>query len=102
MALLSFFKKPKHRNFKYVPRYWDEDKEDLNRRIKQAQSKEDIDIVKSRISKTFKGKHNPKMGFRSTQVRRSNMRLVLIIGILIVLTYIVMMRLGPAIEKLLG
>ena len=102
MALLSFFKRPRHRSFKYVPRYWDEDKEDLQRRLKSAENPDDIESVKERIAQNFGGRGKIKAGYRSTQVRRSNMRLVLIIGILIVLTYIVLGRLGPAIEKLLG
>jgi hypothetical protein len=49
MALFNFFNVPKHRSFNYRPRYYDPVKEDLDDRVKAAQSHNDVHIVGSHI-----------------------------------------------------
>jgi len=58
MALMGFGKRPKHRSFDYTPRYYDPEKEDLERRMahyKGEKSKHnDAEAVKGRIRGSFR------------------------------------------------
>ena len=57
MALLNFFKTPKHQRYNYRPRYWDPKKEELEDRMQKYKGKEgknDVDAVKSRLSRGFR------------------------------------------------
>ena len=49
MALFNFFNVPKHRSFNYQPRYYDPKREELEGRIKAAESHNDFHIVGSHI-----------------------------------------------------
>lgn len=101
MALLKFFKVPKHQRFTYKPRYWDPKKEELDERLQRIKDIQDkgIEASKARISggfrQSFKGNHQ----YRRSQVRRSNMVLFFIIAVLIFLTYLFLKDLGPEITS---
>ncbi|MBP6454649.1 hypothetical protein SDC9_46884 [bioreactor metagenome] len=49
MALFNFFNVPKHRSFNYQPRYYDPKREELEGRIKAAESHNDVHIIGSHI-----------------------------------------------------
>ncbi len=97
MRLPSLFKSPSHQRFDYKPRFWDEKKEELEKRIQEAEARRDgdVDAVKSSISKTFKRggvsrNYMADRNYRVQQTRRSNMRLVLIIMVLLLAFYLLM------------
>jgi len=52
MAIFSIFKTPKHQKYKYIPRFYDPDKEDLERRLEKAKKMrtDDPEGMKMRIS----------------------------------------------------
>lgn len=90
MALLKFFKTPRHQKFEYRPRHWDPRKEELQQRIQQAKARNsgDPEAMKARISSGMRrsfGKENAQA--RSRGVRRSNMILLGVIGALLLVSY---------------
>lgn len=88
MGFISFNRTPKHQRFNYVPRYYDEDKEDLQERVRLAKGEAgNADLAKSRIRSGFKrrsraGTSNPSA--------KSAIRLMLIIAILVLFTYMIL------------
>jgi len=90
MALMGFGKRPKHRSFDYTPRYYDPDKEDLERRLSQYRDKpssqDDAEAVKARIRGSFRKPIGVK--YESDQyrksLRRSN-RIVLVVTLALIL-----------------
>ena len=97
MKLPSLFRTPSHQRFVYKTRYWNENKEALENQIRAAEARRDGDLeaIKANVSKTFKrggGGRNymVERTYRAQQTRRSNIRLVIIIGILLVATYLLL------------
>ena len=93
MAGLRFFKTPKPQRFEYKPRYYDEAKEELKKRVKDANESDEFssDDAKQRIAGSFRRKtsgYNADRGFRSRQVKRSNVRLLMIIAFLFLVGYL--------------
>ena len=89
MGLFSFHKRTKHRSFEYIPRYYDPEKEALEQRRKLYDKSEDgLDMTKERIKSGFKHRYRGDQKFRSSQVSKSNIRLVYIILILAFLSYL--------------
>lgn len=80
-------KRPKHRTFGFVPRFYDKEKEELNARLgKYKEGSNDPEAVKERLRRGF-GK--PITGTYETdnyksQLRKSN-RLVLFIALILIL-----------------
>lgn len=91
MALFSFFKAPKHQKFKYVPRYYDPQKERLEEIIKNAKGEgsSDTEQIKSRISRSFQSRGS-SVSYRSGINKRSNLLLVAIIIVLFAFTYLLL------------
>lgn len=103
MALLRFVKLPKHKQYKYKPRYWNPEQEDLENRLRKAsgRTQSTAEGVKERISSSFQRggdrRFNPYV--RSTQVRRSNVMLIGIIIALLALCYKILSLSMPGIER---
>lgn len=88
---LSLFKLPnRHRRFDYVPRYYDPRKEALEKKLKQAQQ-ENLSVDENKMAREikFKAELQNKWGNSEykSQSMRSNIRLIVILGIIIVLFY---------------
>ena len=95
MKLPRVFKTPSHQRFVYKPRFWNEKQEELEERIRQAEARSegDIDAIKASVSKAFKkgGTNRSYMmerKYRTTQVRKSNTRVFMIVVVLGVLVYL--------------
>ena len=88
MALLRFFKTPKHQQFEYKPRYWDPNKEELQKRLDLIRKTGDGDpeAMKTRISAGLRRQYGSDSKFRSKQNFRSNILLVAVIVVLILLS----------------
>lgn len=93
MALLRFFKVPRHQKFNYKTRFYDPRKEELEERLKRADGVKngDTEAMKARISEGFRGGgyHKVDTRFRARQVRRSNMVLIGVIAVLLLLAYLI-------------
>ena len=92
MALFSFFKTPRHQQFKYIPRYYDPQKERAEKILANArgEGKGEAELVKSRIAASFQRKSGSHRSARSGFVTRSNILLLAIIVILVGLTYLLL------------
>ncbi|MCI5082182.1 MAG: hypothetical protein MRY78_10825 [Saprospiraceae bacterium] len=105
MALLRFFRQPKHQRYDYKPRFWDKDKEALEERIKRIEQMQNSDpeAIKSRLEGSFKrGGYLADNNFRRAQVRRSNYILIAIIAALILFSYVFLSLYLPRIVEALG
>ncbi|MBT8190119.1 MAG: hypothetical protein KJO50_09995 [Bacteroidia bacterium] len=90
MAGFGFGKRPRPRRFDYIPRFYDEAKEELQSRLDQhneTMSKEDM--AKQRIRSGLRNKYYADPAYRESQVNKSNLRLVYIIIILFFITYLI-------------
>jgi hypothetical protein len=93
MALISFFKTPKHRRFQYNPIYYDPQKEELQNRIRTIED----EIKAEKEGMEFERNSTLKRGFlkrsyfpeikRKKQV--SNLRLVIILAALLLVSYVI-------------
>jgi hypothetical protein len=94
MIKIGFGNRVKPRSFGFVPRYYDPAKEELEERIKKYKQSEDkadhVESMKNRIKTGLRMKHYGDPGVRNSAVRRSNMRLLLIICVLGLAGYVLM------------
>jgi len=93
MALFRLFNTPQHQRFEYKPRYWDPDKEDLKERLERAsgEKKDDVEAMKSRISAHFarrNSRSSESSAYRRREIRRSNIRMALILAIIVFIFYL--------------
>ena len=105
MALFNFRKTVKPQRFNYIPRYYDPVKEERDARIRAAKglSSDDPDAMKARIRLNFREKsRGSTKSQRNSATRRSNLILVATLVALLLLTYILLTRYLPQIEKALG
>ena len=103
MALLRFFRVPRHQRYKYIPRYWDPKKEEIEDRLKRIKDSQDgnIDATKARIAGGFRRGFSDDLKARRAGVFRSNMLLLGIIALLLFASYIFMLEYLPRIVEAL-
>lgn len=88
MGFFSFNKRIKHRTFDYTPRYYDPEKEALKERIDQYSGEQgEINNTKNRIKIGLRQKYRADQQFKKSLQRKSNLRLLMIIIILLFLSY---------------
>ena len=104
MALLRFFKLPRHQQYQYKPRFWDPKKEEREERLKQIEAvKEgDAEALKARLSANFRKGYTKDTSFRKKQVMRSNLILLGILVLLVVLSYLFIAVYLPKIAESVG
>jgi hypothetical protein len=92
MGLFSFIKPEKPVGFTYHPRFYDEKKEAFQERLKKAQEKsgDNPEAIKMRIRDRFQRKsiYLTDKNYRSKQLFKSNILLLVIVVILVLFTYI--------------
>ena len=98
MALPRFFRTPKPQKFGYVPRFYNPEKEELEKRVRRAESREpgDSESMKMRISSGFKARGKGGKRPRSKAVLRSNLILVAIVVLLVLFSYVILVEYTPA------
>jgi hypothetical protein len=103
MGFLSFFRVPKPQRYKYVPRYYNPDKEELESRLAKlrSESKNDPEAMKSRIASGLRRRHKVDADYKKKQMLRSNLILILVIILLLFVSYIVLVRYTPEIIEML-
>ena len=105
---LSMFKLAnKHKRFEYVPRYYDPRKEALEKKIKKAQAEAEGNNNNENIAREIKFKSTIEDRWGDLNVKKqrsnSNLRLILILGIIIGIFYYLFIGIdaaGMMIEKL--
>lgn len=90
MAIFKFFKLNKPQPFGFKPRYWDEEKEDLESRLRKWQDTgtESPEAVKRRIASGLKKRYSSSSFGNRDFVRRSNLLLILVLAGLLLLAYL--------------
>ena len=100
MAIRSFFRMNKPRHFKYVPRYYDQEKEEREERIRRIKeelgineeeknAEENGEMQTQRKSAIRRGSFNPKFVTKQERFQRNTpVRIVLILLVLLLLLYI--------------
>ncbi len=103
---MKFFvtRTPKHRQFDYKPRYWDQEAEEREERLKRLESLKDgsVEGTKARISSGFKRGYRGNSTVRRRQVMRSNLILIGIVVLLLFFCYLFLTVYLPRIEGFLG
>lgn len=97
MALAPFFKLFKNKSFNYTPRYYDERKEELAKRIAQIKKEmgvtddsEKAKVIEKAYSVDIKGKMRSRFRpARRSESRKSTIRLLLILLVLMAISYYV-------------
>lgn len=102
MGFLSFGKRPKHRKFDYIPRYYDPDKEELQERLRQyktntAVNSDDTELAKQRIRGGFRRNSRTNTEAMRIANRKSNMRLLLVLATLLLMSIYFINRYLPKI-----
>ncbi len=88
MKFSGLGKVPKHRKFDYVPRYYDADKEELEKRLKRySGDSDDKSMMKDRITHGFRQGYLGDENYRKSLAKKSNLRLLYIVVILVLITY---------------
>jgi hypothetical protein len=87
---VRFFHTPKNKSFKFTTRYYDESKEELDKRvaqIKQEMGIDDGDPNKPYVSKIRKGEMRGFFKKTQQQKKKSTIRLIIILAILLLMVY---------------
>ena len=90
MLKFGFGKRVKPRKFDFVPRFYDEQQDDLDSRMAKYNEPSDEDKIKNRIKSGLRQRYMGDNSYRSSEVRRSNFRLLYVFGILIFLCYLIL------------
>ncbi len=92
MGIIKFFRLPKHRVFGYEPIYYDERKEELEKRVRNIEEEIKAEKNGTYVSQIKKG--HMKRYFNETKraKRQSNRTLIIILIGLILLSYLIFFR----------
>ena len=78
-------RKPKP--FGFIPRYYDEQKEERENRLKALENPDDVDAAKDRIKYGLRATYRGDTGYKKSQTKKANMRLLYIILALAMVSY---------------
>ncbi len=90
MGFIKFNKVPKHKRFDYIPRYYDPKKEELEKLVDSYKKQDDVEATRERIRSGLKNKYRGDQNYRRSQQRSSNIRLISIILILFLVSYLIL------------
>ena len=90
MSFLKFNKRPKHKRFDYIPRYYDPKKEELDKIVESYKNMEDADAAKNRIRSGLRNRYRGDASYKRRQERSANIRLISIIFVLFMVAYLIL------------
>jgi len=94
MIKIGFGNRIKPKAFGFIPRYYDPAKEELEERLKKYSTSENssnkLENMKNRIKTGLRIKYYGDPSARSSAIRQSNLRLLYIIGVLGLASYVLM------------
>ena len=103
MTLFRFFKPEKPVGFTYRPRFYEAEKSELEKKLKEARELRggDPEKVKERIRRDLRRKSSylTDRSYRQKRLLRSNVMILIIIVVLIVVTYAALELYLPSIIK---
>ncbi len=86
-----FRKRVKNKQFDFIPKYYDPAKEDLEARLSvHSEEKQGVDHLKHNIRSGFQRKARGNTSMSTSVRKQSNIRLLMIIGILAMLSYLLL------------
>jgi len=85
-------KLPKHKTFEYTPRYYNEQKEELQERVKKIEREMGVKSPDYKYVPNIKGQIRPHYNRATAEKKQSSLRLILILVILFVLAYLLFFR----------
>jgi len=95
MLSSGFGKRPKHKKFDYIPRYYDENKERLSALVDQhSGDPKDQDKLKSRISSGLRQRYVGDESYRKSNIKKSNIRVIYILLVLCFVSYLILRSTG--------
>lgn len=102
MAFFNIGKRVKPLGFSYVPRYWDQEKEEREARINAAREAAggNPEGMKTRISASFRHPRRAGLGGHATARRKSNVTLLIVLIVLLALTFLLVTEFLPLIERM--
>lgn len=92
MALPSFFKLNKHKEFNYVPIFYDKEKEEFNERVRRIEQEMGIKKDVEFKSSIRRGTMREYIQRSRKQDRYSSLRLIIIFIFLLALVYLILFR----------
>lgn len=87
---IRFFHTPKNKKFNYSPRYYDEQKEELERRVRQIKRElgvEELSDTDKPYIPNIKGQMRGVFKRNTAERKRSNLRLAIILVVLVTIVY---------------
>lgn len=90
--MIKFFYIPKNKKFNFKPRYYDEQKEDLEKRVEQIRREmgvSDDDPNKPYVSTIRKGQMRGYLKKAGKQTKHSSGRLIIILIVLFIIAYFI-------------
>lgn len=84
---ITFFKTPRPKAFNYIPRYYDERKEEMEERRKRIENELGLNEGEGYRPRITRGSMSRKIAERRKSNRTSVIRLMVIVAILLILTY---------------
>ncbi len=105
ISKFSIFKKPEHRKFDPIPRFYDAEKEYIEDKLAKVHKREDEKYanIKSNIRRNFRD-NRAGFGMSKHKIGRdksSNLRLVVILILIIAMTYYLLTKYFVNIESLI-
>ena len=86
----SFFKTPKNASFQYIPRFYDERKEELEDFHNQYDEEQDPDRVKSRVLRKMRSRYYSRGKYAQKAIRKSRINVFLIAMALLALAILIL------------
>jgi hypothetical protein len=83
--LPKFFRTYQHKQFNYIPRYYDRQKEELQERIKRIQQEGSGELTENYKPSIIRGSFRHASAYRTKANRASSLRTIVIILILLAL-----------------
>ena len=104
MSFFKFNKTTKHRRFDYIPRFYDPEKEELDKIVDAYKESNDTNASKERIRSGLRHRYRGDANYKRSQERSANIRLISIIFILFLLAYLILQSdtIGKMMEAFLG
>jgi len=87
MGLPRFFRLSQHKRFNFVPRYYDERKEELEKRVKIIEKEMCVGKDEIYVPRIRKGQMRGYFQKTRRVKKQSNIRLIIIIIVLFIITY---------------
>jgi hypothetical protein len=89
----SFFKTPKNSTFQYIPRFYDERKEELENFHNQYDEEQDPEVVKARVLRKMRSRYYSRGKYAKKAIRKSRITVIMIALVLLALSIFILVGL---------